>query len=58
MQDILFKTGDFIFSYRISGILIRDGKILLQKPLNEDVYALPGGHVSFGETSDAALGRE
>ena len=58
MEDILFKTERFVFSYRIAGILIRNGKILLQKPANDDGYSFPGGHVSFGETSDKALIRE
>lgn len=31
-MDILFKNDNFVFSYRIGGILIRDGKILLQRP--------------------------
>ena len=29
-MDILFKQDDFVFSYRVGGVLIRDGKILLQ----------------------------
>lgn len=58
MQDILFKTDDAVFSYRIGGILIHEGKILLQKPKNDDGYAIPGGHVVFGETSCQALIRE
>lgn len=58
MQDILFKTGNFVFSYRIGGVLIQNNKILLQKVPNDDGYALPGGHISFGETSDEALIRE
>lgn len=57
MQDILFKTDSHVFSYRVSGILIHDGKILLQKPENDD-YALPGGHVAFEETAAEALVRE
>lgn len=55
--DILFKTEDFVFSYRVGGLLIRDGKILLQKPKNDD-YAIIGGHVSSFETSAEALKRE
>ena len=31
MSDILFKTDDYIFSYRVGGLLIRDGKVLMQK---------------------------
>ena len=58
MKDLIFKTDDFVFSYRIAGILIHDGKILLQKPLNDDGYSLPGGHVAFNETSNVTLIRE
>ena len=35
-MDILFKKEDFVFSYRVGGILIRNGKILLQRPKNDD----------------------
>ena len=56
MRDILFKTDDFVFSYRIQGVLIRDGKALLQRA-GED-YALIGGHVAAGETSKETLVRE
>lgn len=38
--------------------MIRDDKVLLQKPANDDGYAVPGGHVSFGETSAETLVRE
>lgn len=57
-RDILFKTEDNIFSYRVAGILIRDGRILLQRPINDTGYAFPGGHVSFGETNEETLIRE
>lgn len=56
-QDILFRTENFIFSYRVAGLLIRDGKILLQKPVGDD-YAMIGGHVSAFETAEEALKRE
>jgi ADP-ribose pyrophosphatase YjhB (NUDIX family) len=57
-KDILFNTNEFVFSYRVAGILIRDEKILLQKPKNDDGYSIPGGHVSFGETTSETLIRE
>lgn len=41
MQDMIFKTKDFIFSYRVAGILIYNDKILLQKPVNDNGYSLP-----------------
>lgn len=55
--DILYHNGDFVFSYRAAGILVNDGKILLQKPNNDD-YALIGGHVAFLETTDQTVIRE
>lgn len=56
-KDILFRTEDFIFSYRVGGVLIKDNKILLQKPKNDD-YAIIGGHVSCLETTAQTLKRE
>ena len=49
-MDILFKNDDFVFSYRVGGILKHNGKILLQRPKNDD-YAIIGGHVAAMETS-------
>ena len=59
MADILFKTEDWIFSYRVAGICVHDGKVLLQTTTGEDrSFAFPGGHVSFGETNAQTLIRE
>lgn len=58
MSDILFKTDDYIFSYRVAGICIQNGKELLQKPTNDNGYAFPGGHVALGETNEQTLKRE
>lgn len=56
--DLLFKTDKFVFSYRLAGILIRNGKVLLQRTLNDPGYAFPGGHASFPETNEETLVRE
>lgn len=58
MTDILLKTDDYVFSYRVAGILVRDGNVLLQKPTNNNGYAFPGGHVEFGEINEQTLIRE
>lgn len=56
-MDILYKNESFIFSYRVGGILIHNGKILLQRPVHDD-YAIIGGHIASMETSAEALKRE
>ncbi|MBQ2932639.1 MAG: NUDIX domain-containing protein [Clostridia bacterium] len=56
--DILFEQQEWMFSYRIGGLLYRDGKLLLQREVGDDRYAIPGGHVAFGEYSQQTLARE
>lgn len=59
MADILFRTEDGVFSYRVAGICIQNGKVLLQTTTGEDrSFAFPGGHVTFGETNAQTLIRE
>ena len=57
-MDILFRTEEYVFSYRVAGICLQNGKVLLQKPTNDTAYAFPGGHVAFGETNEQTLIRE
>lgn len=58
MTDVLWKTGDYVFSYRVAGICRENGSVLLQKPTNGNDFAFPGGHVSLGETNGQTLERE
>ena len=58
MSDILFKTDDYIFSYRVGGVLIHNGKVLLQRVPGDEGYAIIGGHVAFGEATSETLVRE
>ena len=57
-MDILFRTAEHVFSYRVAGICLHNGKVLLQKPSNDTAFAFPGGHVAFGETNAQTLTRE
>lgn len=57
-KDIIFKTDEYVFSYRVAALLEHKGKVLLQRPKDEIVYAFPGGHVALGETNEATLVRE
>lgn len=58
MQDWNFTSGNDMCALRASGILLREGKILLQQDLQSLEFALPGGHVQIGETTEQALVRE
>ena len=58
-MDILFKTEDWVFSYRVAGICVHEGRVLLQTTTGEDrSFAFPGGHVAFGESNADTLIRE
>lgn len=58
MDDILFKSEDHIFAVGVAGILVKDGKLLVQRDRGGNEYALPGGHIKFGETTADGLVRE
>ena len=57
-MDITLNVEDYLLNVRASGIIIHDNKILLHKNINEDHYALIGGRVAIGESSEEALKRE
>jgi len=57
-RDVLFKTPAEVFSLRVSGILILNNRILLQRVPADPGYAYPGGHVELGETTQDAVRRE
>ena len=57
-RDILFNHGNARFSYRISALIVQNGRALLQCPVGTQDYAFIGGHVEFGETAKDTLIRE
>ena len=50
-KDWIFKADEYICDLRTVGVLIRDGKLLVQRDRDGSEYALPGGHVKIGETT-------
>lgn len=56
-MDIKIYNEDLKFKFRVSGIVINNGKVLVNKYGKED-YCLPGGYVEFGEDSKEAMLRE
>ena len=57
-QDIEIVSNNIKFKYRVSGILLKDNKILVCKINNNEFYCLPGGHVELLEDSQSAMLRE
>ena len=57
-KDWSFETDDYSCGFRTAAVLIKNNKILVQRDRNGTAFALPGGHVRTGETSENALIRE
>lgn len=57
-MDIVFPTEQGTFNYRVAGIWIQDGHLLIHRNVNDDFWALPGGRVTVGEEATQALARE
>ena len=57
-MDLTLKTKAGYFNYRVAAVIVNDGKILAQRDTKANWYYLPGGRVTFGETSEEALLRE
>lgn len=59
MRDsIKIKTDDYNFKFRVSGITINNGKVLLVDMDDSGFLCLPGGYVELGETTEEAILRE
>lgn len=58
MTMICFDVEDTRFNYRVAGIAIHNGRVLLNRFERHDHWFLPGGRVEMGETSREALQRE
>ncbi|MCG8500814.1 MAG: NUDIX domain-containing protein [Firmicutes bacterium] len=57
-RDWLFAYENRIHNFRSTGVLLNNGKVLIQRGINDTEFALPGGHVIWGETSAETLVRE
>lgn len=58
MQDWIFSGEGWTCGVRAAGVLVQNGKILLQREENGCEYAVPGGHIRIGETLEDGLNRE
>lgn len=53
-----FPNGNHRFNYRVAGVALRRGHVLVCREDDDDYVMLPGGRVELGEPSAAALQRE
>lgn len=57
-QDWLFSSKEYCCDLRTVGVLVKNGKLLVQRDRDGNEYALPGGHIKIGETLEQGLIRE
>lgn len=57
-ESIKMKTEDYNFKFRVSGVIIKNDKLLLVNMDDSGFLCLPGGYVELGETTEEAMRRE
>ena len=57
-ESIKIKTDTLNFKFRVSGIVIKDKKVLFVDMDDSGFLCLPGGYVELGETTEIACLRE
>ncbi len=55
---IMFTRDDLTFMYRVGGIALHDGRVLVEHAVGKGFCFLLGGRVEFGESAANALRRE
>lgn len=57
-MDVVLKTDNGRFNFRVCGLIIKEGKLLAMRDENSPYYYLPGGRVNLHETVEDAVLRE
>lgn len=55
---IRFDEGNRRFNYRVVGVAVHDGWVLLHRGAGDPFWTLPGGRAELGETAAETLKRE
>jgi 8-oxo-dGTP pyrophosphatase MutT (NUDIX family) len=55
---IRFDQGTRRFNYRVVGVALHDGAVLLHRAEHESFWSLPGGRAEHGETAEQTIRRE
>jgi ADP-ribose pyrophosphatase YjhB (NUDIX family) len=56
--DAVFRVNRSVFNYRVAGVWIENGHVLLHKMVGDEHWSLPGGRVRMMEDSKTSLKRE
>ncbi|WP_440117805.1 NUDIX hydrolase [Paenibacillus sp. QZ-Y1] len=57
-NNITYEKDNNKFNFRVAGIVIHQGRVLLHTTEHDDFWNLPGGRVEFNETTGSAIVRE
>lgn len=57
-MDAKIVNGNSYFDVRVAAIIVKEGKLLVQKKMSDCYYYLPGGKIEIGEKGESALKRE
>ena len=57
-ESIKIKIDNYNFKFRVSGLIIKNNKLLLVDMDDSGFLCLPGGYVELGETTEIAVKRE
>jgi 8-oxo-dGTP pyrophosphatase MutT (NUDIX family) len=55
---ICFDDGNRRFNYRVVGVAIHNGSVLVHRADHEPFWTLPGGRAEHGETAEETIRRE
>ncbi len=57
-MDVKIKTENEKFKFRVSGVIVKDNKVLGVNICDNGFFCCPGGHVHLGEDTISAIDRE
>ena len=57
-EMVMFSNSEITFMYRVGGIAVHDGRLLVEHNVKHDFCFVPGGRVEYGENAVQALSRE
>ena len=57
-EMVMFSNGEVTFMYRVGGIAVHEGRLLVEHNVKHGFCFVPGGRVEYGENAVQALSRE